>query len=133
MRGVDRGGRIVVALLVLLICGLVATGIATGSSKWSDPALAQVDGKLLVCDRLPGQAASPCHLASEWAAIRISFMRRDHRSYGLWESPHFGGVLLPGHYTAFGTLNGVPIRRASVRLTLAHPTHLVLVADAIRT
>ena len=60
-------------------------------------------------------------------------MSRDHRSYGLWESPHFGGVLLPGHYTAFGTLNGVPIRRVSFMLTLAHPTHLVLVAEPLHT
>lgn len=129
----DRGGRIAVALLVLFVSGALAAGIATGTGTNPEvSALARVHGRLLVCDRLPATGTGACRLASEFApAIRIRI--RDGRWHGLWEAPQFGGVLPPGRYTASGSVNGAPIRRVRFRLTLAHPTRLVLVVEATRT
>jgi hypothetical protein len=131
---VNREGNILIALVLLLVAGLVAAGIATGAGDHqTGPALAHVEGRLVVCDRLPVQRVSSCERPADLSAIRIHIVRRDHRYHGLWEGTGFGGVFPPGRYTAFGSLNGLPIRRVSFRLTLAHPTHLVLVAAATRT
>jgi hypothetical protein len=129
----DREGRIAAALLVLLAAGAVAVGIATGTGDDPPfPELAQVQGRLLVCDRLPADGTTACPLAAGFApAIRIRI--RNSRYRGLWEAARFGGVFPPGRYTASGSLDGAPIRRVSFRLSLAHPTRLVLVAEGTRT